>query len=81
MLTHRQSRNRLGLQFRYNFGDRLNAGDHADGLAGHDGAGVDIAVDDGAAQGAGPEMFDFELGGGFVEFAALELFEGFGLVF
>ena len=41
---------------------RLLARDHADRLAGHHGAGLHVAVDDGAAQGAGPEMLVFELG-------------------
>jgi hypothetical protein len=35
-------------------GDTLFLLYHADGLAGHDGAGLDIAVDHGAAQRAGP---------------------------
>ena len=38
-----------------------SARDHADRLAGHHRAGLDIAVDHRAAQRAGPEMLDLEL--------------------
>ena len=43
--------------------DRLLGGHHADRLAGHHRAGLDIAVDHRAAQRAGPEMLDLELRG------------------
>src|SRR5690348_4024232 len=36
-------------------GGRLLLGDHADALAGHDRAALDVAVDHRTAQGAGPE--------------------------
>ena len=52
---------------------RLLAGHHADALARHQRAVLDIAVDHRAAQRAGPEMLDLQLRGLLVDLAAVEL--------
>ena len=54
-------------------GDRLLALDHADRLAGHDRAALDIAVDHRAAQRARPIMLDLQLGLGHLDLAFVEL--------
>ena len=61
-------------------GDRLLGGDHADRLAGHHRALLDVAVDHRAAQRASPEMLDHELRRFLVQFAGLEVVAGFRLV-
>ena len=46
--------------------------DHADRLAGHDRAGLDVALDHRAAQRAGPIMLDLELGLGHLDLPLVE---------
>ncbi len=55
------ARDRLVDQLGEDLGGTLLARHHPDALACHQGAAFDIALDDRLAQGAGPEMLDFEL--------------------
>ena len=65
-----QGLERLFDQVLDDLGGRLFLGDHADALAGHHRAGLDVAVDHRAAQRAGPEMLDLELRRLLVQLAA-----------
>ena len=66
----RQRVDRLGDQFIQDFQGRLFTGNHADALARHQRAVLHIALDHGAAQGAGPEMLDLKLSFLLVDLAA-----------
>jgi hypothetical protein len=61
-------------------GDGLFGGDHADRLARHQRAVLDIAVDHRAAQRAGPEMLDLELRLAHVDLARIEQLGDFDLL-
>lgn len=69
----------VGDKFLNDHTDRHNFISEADGLAGHEGAVLDVAFDDGTAEGADPEAFDFELGCFTINFAGVEFFEEFDL--
>ena len=61
-------------------GERLLLGHHADALAGHQRAVLDVAVDDGAAQRAGPEMLDLQLRRLLVDLAAIDAADHLALI-
>ncbi len=75
-----QRRRCLLAQLVQDVGHALLTRHHADGLAGHDRALLHIAIDDGAPQGAGPEMLDVELGGFFRQLTGEVFGDGLRLV-
>ena len=71
----------VGNEFLNNEADGHDFVGEADGLAGHEGAEFDVALDDGAAESADPEFFNFHLGGFAIDLAGIEFFEQFDLEF